>query len=108
MDIIGISGFDNSIRYKRSRFPELEQRAYRIAQGFDSAAVLLRGGLVDFAVAEERLTREKATGDFPVLSIKACLDHARLNPRDLAFIAHGFDYAPHRAVFDEDPFYRDQ
>lgn len=108
MDIIGISGFDNSVRYKRSRFPGLEQRAYRIAQGFDSAAVLLRGGRVDFAIAEERLTREKATGDFPVRSLRACLEHAKLNPRDLACVAHGFDYAPHKTVFDEDPFYRDQ
>ena len=108
MDIIGISGFDNSVRYKRSRFPDLEQRAYRIAQGFDSAAVLLRGGLVDFAIAEERLTREKATGDFPAQSIRACLAHAKLEPRDVACVAHGFDYAPHRTVFNEDPFYRDQ
>jgi len=108
VDIIGISGLDNSVRYKRSRFPDLEQRAYRIAQGFDSAAVLLRGGMVDFAVAEERLVREKATGAFPVHSIRACLEHARLDPRDLACVAHGFDYAPHRTVFDEDPFYRDQ
>ncbi len=108
MDIIGISGFDNSVRYKRSRFPGLEQRTYRIAQGFDSAAVLLRGGLVEFAVAEERLTREKATGEFPAQSIRACLEHAKLNPRDLACVAHGFNYAPYRAVFDEDPFYRDQ
>jgi carbamoyltransferase len=108
MDIIGISGFDNAVRYKRSRFPHLEERAYRIAQGFDSAAVLLRDGQVNFAVAEERLVREKATGAFPVRSIGRCLEHARLGPGDLAFIAHGFDYTPHRSAFDEDPFYRDQ
>ena len=60
MDIIGISGLDNAIGFKRERFPDLDHRAYRIAQGFDSAAVLLRNGDVDFAVAEERLLREKA------------------------------------------------
>lgn len=108
MDIIGISGFDNAVKFKRSRFPALERRAYRIAQGFDSAAVLLRDGLVDFAVAEERLTREKATGEFPARSVRACLEHAGLRPDDLAYVAHGFDYAPHRTVFEEDPFYRDQ
>ncbi len=108
VDIIGISGFDNAVRFKQSRFPELEKRAYRIAQGFDSAAVLLRDGLVNFAVAEERLVREKATGAFPVHAIRRCLEHARLAPRDLDCIAHGFDYAPHRAAFEEDPFYHDQ
>lgn len=108
MNIIGISGFDNAVGFKHSRFPNLEKRAYRIAQGFDSAAVLLRGGRVEFAVAEERLVREKATGAFPVHAIRRCLEHARLDPRDLECLAHGFDYAPHRAVFEEDPFYRDQ
>jgi len=108
VDIIGISGFDNAVKFKQSRFPNLEKRAYRIAQGFDSAAVLVRGGLVNFAVAEERLVREKATGVFPVRAIRRCLEHARLDPRDLECLAHGFDYAPHRAAFEEDPFYRDQ
>ena len=108
MDIIGISGFDNAVKFKQSRLPNLEKRAYRIAQGFDSAAVLVRGGLVNFAVAEERLVREKATGAFPVRAIRRCLEHARLDPRDLECLAHGFDYTPHRAAFEEDPFYRDQ
>jgi carbamoyltransferase len=106
--ILGISGFDNAVRFKQSRLPGLESRAYRITQGFDSAAVLVRDGLVDFAVAEERLAREKATGSFPARSIRCCLEHARLEPRELAYVAHGFDYAPHRAVFEEEPFYRDQ
>ena len=108
MDIIGISGFDNATRFKRSRLPNLDKRHYRIAQGFDSAAVLVRDGLVSFAVAEERLVREKATGAFPVRSIRCCLDYARLDPRDLAYVAHGFDYAPHRSMFEEEQFYRDQ
>ena len=39
MIILGISGFDNAVRFKQSRLPGLESRAYRITQGFDSAAV---------------------------------------------------------------------
>jgi carbamoyltransferase len=108
VNIIGISGFDNAVRFKQSRFPGLEKRAYRIAQGFDSAAVLVRDGRVDFAVAEERLVREKATGAFPVRSIRHCLEHAGLDPRDVACVAHAFDYAPHRAAFGDEQFYRDQ
>ena len=108
LKVIGISGCDNAVRFKQSRFADLDRRAYRIAQGFDSAAVLLCNGQVDFAVAEERLLREKATGAFPIRAIRHCLEHARLNPRDLDCVAHGFDYGPHRAVFAEDPFYCDQ
>jgi carbamoyltransferase len=108
LNVIGISGCDNAVRFKQSRFPALDRRAYRIAQGFDSAAVLLRDGLVDAAVAEERLCREKATGAFPIRAIRYCLAHARLEPRDVDYVAHGFDYEPHRAAFAEDPFYREQ
>lgn len=108
MDILGISGLDNAVRFKQSRFPDLEKRSYRIAQGFDSAAVLVRDGRVSFAVAEERLIREKATGAFPVHSIRCCLEHARLDPRNLTHVAHGFDYAPYRAAFENEALYRDQ
>jgi carbamoyltransferase len=108
MDVLGLSGFDNAVSFKRTRFPDLDRRAYRIAQGFDSAAVLVRGGLVEMAVAEERLSREKATGAFPVQSIRACLEHARMSPGDLAFVAHAFDYSRHREAFSEDPFHRAQ
>lgn len=108
MNILGISGFDNALRFKRSRLPRLEERAYRIAQGFDSAAALVRGGRVEFAVAEERLVREKATGTFPIRAIHRCLEHARIDPGDLAYVAHAFDYAPHRPAFEADSFYRDQ
>ncbi len=108
LNVIGISGCDNAVRFKQSRFPDLDKRSYRIAQGFDSAAVLLRNGQVDVAVAEERLVREKATGAFPIHAIRHCLEHAQLDPRDLDCVAHGFDYEPYRAAFDEDPFYREQ
>jgi carbamoyltransferase len=108
MDIIGVSGFDNAVAYKRARFPALDRRAYRIAQGFDSAAALVRGGQVDFAVAEERMNREKASGAFPIRSIRACLEHARLAPGDLAYLAHGFDYGAHRDAYAEDEFHRRQ
>jgi carbamoyltransferase len=108
VDIIGLSGFDSAIRFKRKWFPDLEKRAYRIAQGFDSASVLLRNGQVEFGIAEERITREKATGAFPVGSIKACLAHARLSPGDIAHVAHAFNYAPAKAAFQEEQFYREQ
>jgi carbamoyltransferase len=103
VDILGISGFDNGIRFKRSRFPNLERRRYRIVQGLDSAAVLVRDGAVAFAVAEERLTRDKGTGAFPQRAIEACLAGARLDPDRIDCVAHCFDYGPFRDLFGMDP-----
>ncbi|MGY4829035.1 carbamoyltransferase family protein [Sphaerotilaceae bacterium SBD11-9] len=108
MNILGLSGFDNAVSFKRRHFPDLEKRAYRIAQGFDSAAVLLRDGAVQFGIAEERITREKATGEFPVRSIKASLAHAGIDASKLDFVAHCFNYAPHKAGMQEEAFYREQ
>lgn len=108
MNILGLSGFDNAVSFKRRHFPDLEKRAYRIAQGFDSAAVLLRDGAVQFGIAEERILREKATGAFPVQSIKAALEHSRITANDLAYVAHCFDYAPHKAGMQEEQYYREQ
>jgi len=41
VNVIGISGLDNSVAFKRRELPDLDQREYRIAQGFDSAAALV-------------------------------------------------------------------
>src|SRR5256885_11815502 len=38
LNIIGISGFEGSIPFKRARSPNLDEREYRISQGHDSAA----------------------------------------------------------------------
>jgi carbamoyltransferase len=108
VDIIGLSGFNNAVPFKRKWYPDLEKRAYRIAQGFDSAAVLLRNGAVEFGIAEERITRVKATGVFPTGSIKACLAHAHLSPGDISHVAHAFNYAPVKGAFQEEQFYREQ
>src|SRR3954470_9066925 len=70
MNVIGISGVHRSVAFKEREFPGLTRRQYRIAQGFDSAAALVGEGGVVAAAAEERFTREKATGDFPVRSIQ--------------------------------------
>ena len=53
-------------QFKRAKFPDLQPRAYRIAQGFDSAAAIVIDGEIRAAAAEERFTREKATGAFPI------------------------------------------
>jgi carbamoyltransferase len=108
MNIVGISGFQHSVAFKRKEFPNLSSRDYRIAQGFDSAATLVRNGEVIAAVAEERFTGDKATGAFPVNAIRYCLEAGKLNPEQLDFIAHGFSYEPFRPLFSEEEYRRRQ
>ena len=100
MNVIGISGLDNSVAFKRRELPDLDPREYRIAQGFDSAAALVTDDDVAAAAAEERFTGEKSTGAFPRAAIHYCLDAAGLGPDDIDRIAHGFAYKPM-------PFHRD-
>ena len=105
MNIIGISGLHNSVPFKKKEMPNLSSRQYRIVQGFDSAAALVRENRIEAAVAEERFTRKKATGSFPVNSIKYCLQAADLAPDDIDFIAHGFSYEPFKSFYlDEGGF----
>src|SRR5262249_43916825 len=87
---------------------DLDVRHYRIAQGFDSAAALVRDGGVIAAVAEERFTGEKATGAFPIHSIRYCVEAGRITPKDVDYVAHGFSYAPFKSFFDADPYRRRQ
>ena len=79
MNIIGISGLHQNVAFKTKQFPGLSPRQYRINQGFDSAAALVRSGQVVAAAAEERFTRQKATGDFPVRAIHYCLAAGNLS-----------------------------
>jgi carbamoyltransferase len=59
----------------------------------DSAAAIARDGEVLFATAEERLSRKKHDGGFPLLAIKACLAHARAKLVDLDEVAFGWQSA---------------
>jgi carbamoyltransferase len=111
MKIIGVSGVDGTIAFKRRHWPGLEEREYRISQGHDSAAALVVDGEFVFGVAEERISRRKHTGDFPIGAIGACLEWAGLRIGEIDEIAHGFDYEPYRALYALDPIsaelYRD-
>ena len=46
MKILGISGFEGAIPFKRVHWPQLDEREYRISQGHDSAAALVVDGAV--------------------------------------------------------------
>jgi carbamoyltransferase len=102
VNILGISGLEHSVPFKKARWPGLEERDYRISQGHDSAAALILDGRCVAAAAEERFSRRKHTGDFPGSAIRYCLQFAGLRPDDLDEIAHGFDYLPYQKAYSLD------
>ena len=57
----------------------------------DASAAILVDGEVKFAVAEERLNRQKHYGGFPALAIQACLDAVGAKITDIDHIAVGSD-----------------
>jgi carbamoyltransferase len=79
--ILGINGYHEPVHDYGAE--------WRTKWYHDSAAVLLRDGVVQFAVEEERLTRNKHTGTFPSHAIRSCLAHAGLTLDDLDAIAVG-------------------
>lgn len=102
MNIIGISGLNNSVSFKKKEFPGLSPRCYRIVQGFDSAAALVTRDGIQASVAEERFTREKATGAFPIHAIRYCLRVGAIEPNEVDYIAHNFYYEPYKAFYEKD------
>jgi carbamoyltransferase len=107
MKIIGVSGIEGTMPFKRRRWPSLQEREYRISQGHDSAAALIVDGEFMVGVAEERISRSKHTGDFPIGAIEACLREADLQVSDIDEIVHSFDYAPYRALYSLEPVSRE-
>lgn len=109
--ILGISGFEDSVLFKKMHWPGLDEREYRISQGHDSAAVLIVDGEIVAGVAEERINRKKHSADFPIGAIEFCLREGNLRIEDVDEIAHGFDYTPYKTLYSLDPLsakqYRD-
>ena len=107
MNILGISGIQGTIPFKKAHWPGLEEREYRISQGHDSAAAIVVDGKCIAAAAEERFSRKKHTGDFPIQAISYCLSEAGLKLSDIDEIAHGFDYTPYQKAFSLEPISRE-
>ncbi len=103
MNFLGISGLAASAPFKHEHRPGLDPREYRISQGYDSAAALVVDGKLIAAAAQERFSRKKHTGDFPIDAIQFCLREAGLGIEDVAEIAHGFDYLPFQQLYSLDP-----
>lgn len=102
MKVLGISGLENSIPFKRETWPGMEEREYRIAQGMDAAAALVVDGRLVAAAEQERFNGKKATGNFPIDAIRFCLKESGIKINEIDEIAHGFDYAPYRDLYLRD------
>ena len=102
MNILGISGLENSVPFKRANWPGLDEREYRIAQGMDAAAALVVDGRLLAASEQERFSRKKHTGDFPIDAIRSCLTDSGISIYEIDEIAHGFDYSPYRKLYLRD------
>ena len=102
MKVLGISGLENSVSFKKARWPGLDEREYRIAQGMDAAAALVVDGKLVAASEQERFTRKKHTGQFPIDAIQFCLKDFGISINEVDEIAHGFDYAPYRELYKRD------
>src|SRR5271156_2331664 len=62
-----------------------------------ASAAIVEDGKILFAVAEERLNRQKHFGGFPALAVKACLDAAGAKLTDVQHVAVGQDSDAHLA-----------
>jgi carbamoyltransferase len=102
MKILGISGFEDSVSFKKAHWPGCDEREYRMVQGLDSAAALFIDGELIAAAAEERFNRKKHSGDFPIGAISYCLAEAGISLSGVDQIVHAFDYAPYRFAYSLD------
>ena len=102
MKILGVSGLENSVTFKKAHWPDLDEREYRMCQGYDAAAALVIDGAVVAAAAEERFNRTKHSGAFPIGAIRYCLSEAGISCREVDEIAHCFDYSPYKAAYAVD------
>jgi len=63
------------------------------SQMHDSSACIVRDGELLFAVAEERLSRQKHDARFPANAIRACLDFAKVKADQLNEVCFGWQTA---------------
>ncbi|MBB5960591.1 carbamoyltransferase [Saccharothrix tamanrassetensis] len=108
MIVLGLSGLPHAQDDHLREHPDAEPEDRRICQGMDSAACLVRDGVIVAAAAEERFTGDKGTGALPVRAIEFCLQEAGIGPDDVDFIAHGFDHDKFRRYFHTTPAYFDR
>jgi len=75
-----------------------------IHDGHNSSACLLKDGTIIFAIQEERLTRIKNYWGAPILSIKECLQYARLSWADIDHIVFAGYQSSHKPFISKSEY----
>lgn len=99
MKVLGISGLEKAVPFKRAHWPGLDEREYRITPGMNAAAALIVNGKVSVAADQERFSGKRQTGEFPIDAIRFCLAEAGVSLFEIDEVAHGFDFAPYRNLY---------
>ena len=63
--------------------------------GHDSAAAIAIDGKIEFAIAEERLSRIKQDASFPIQAINACLNHIDITIEEIDEMVFGWPELKH-------------
>lgn len=106
MIILGYSGLNNALVYRKNNIKDLSDIEERMVQGMDAAAVILNNGEIVAGAEEERFNLEKHTCNFPVNAINFCLKEAGINIRDVDYMCHGFNFSESRMLYEIDEFSR--
>lgn len=104
--ILGYSGLNDALIFKKEYFNDLSAQEYRISQGFDSAAAIFNNGKLIAAAEEERFTAHKHTEKFPKNAIEFCLQQANIKITEVDAICHGFDYSAYKDFFKQNDYCR--
>ncbi|AYF72974.1 carbamoyltransferase [Nocardia yunnanensis] len=86
MIVLACNGFSRVAEFFADNFGAVGKDKHYL-MGHDAAAALLIDGELVAAVEEERFNRDKKTTDFPIHSVRWCLDHAGLDFADVDLLA---------------------
>lgn len=92
MIVLGCNGFTRGAGIFAEHFGAVGIDKHYIL-GHDAGASLLVDGKLVAAVEEERLNREKKTSDFPINSVKWCLEFAGIEFSDIDLIAIPWNFS---------------
>ncbi|MEC3917016.1 carbamoyltransferase family protein [Nocardia sp. CDC160] len=93
MIVLGCNGFSRVSEFFAENFGAVGIDKHYL-MGHDAGASLLIDGELVAAVEEERLNRDKKTTDFPINSVRWCLDHAGIDFADVDLLAIPWNWSP--------------
>jgi carbamoyltransferase len=99
MRILGIGGLAGAKSFRRSHWPNLDEREYPIWIGLDAAAALVVNGELAVTAKEESFNGFRHSGDFPEKSIEYCLSATKLAPEEIDLLVHCFDYSDYEELY---------